>query len=167
MTHPNLIVNIQGINYFVDLGIMSSFGGPFALDSQQSFKKQLGNQTYHFFAGEDRKSSVLKVWRGGKMIRELNNSGPAPTPKQLAEGVFATFEKSEMFMTNVVAHKVFGDFSLGIWNRSFYRDQGSRHEVTDLRTFGDLKNAFNCLEMPKVQLNVALEALQANGIQLF
>jgi arylamine N-acetyltransferase len=167
LTHPNIRVKIDGINYFVDSGVMSTFVGPYPLISSQKFEKQIGNQIYLLTASADEESALLQIFRDGKIIREIKCQGPAPTEKQIAEAVFNTFEKSTMFMTNLVVHKDFGDHSLGLWNRSFYRNEGATHEVTELKDYDDLINAFKRLEMPKAQINEALEALHNNGVQLF
>ncbi len=166
-THPNIRIKIDGVNYFVDLGIMSSFIGPYPIISSQKIETQIGNQVYILTSSADEESANLQIFRYGKMIREIKCKGPAPTNEEIADAVFKTFEKSAMFMTNLVAHKVFGDYSLGLWNRSFYRDEGVTHEVTELKSYDDFVNVFKRLEMPKVQIKEALETLQNNGIQLF
>ncbi len=110
LTHPNLCIKIDGVNYFVDLGIMSSFSGPYPLTSGQVIEKKIGNQIFILTASEDEESACLQIFRSGKMIREIKSKKPAPTPEQIAAAVFATFEKSAMFMTNLVIHKNFGEF---------------------------------------------------------
>jgi arylamine N-acetyltransferase len=167
LTHPNLIVRLEEKSFYVDLGIMSSFVGPFVLDPAQVTTKQIGDQTYRFVPRKEEPSALLEIFRNGKMIREIKCSGPTPTVAQIGEGLFKTFGATELFMNNLVVHKSFGDFSLGIWNRSFYRDQDTTHDVTEIKNYQELKDAFKKLEMPKTQLEEALEILESNGVHLF
>jgi arylamine N-acetyltransferase len=167
LNHPNLRVRLDGKNYFVDLGIMSSFVGPFELDPQQVITQQIGDQTYKLTPAADRKSGKLEIFRKGSLIREIHTSEPAPTTAQISDGLSRTFGKEELFMKNLVVHKSFGEFSRGLWNRSFYVDQGTTHTVTEIKTEADLQKAFELLEMPRAPWKEALEVLRTNEIGLF
>lgn len=167
LTHPNLRIKIENVNYLVDLGNMSTFAGPFPLISLQSIEMKIGNQTYLLTSSKDEESACLQIFKQEKMIREINSQGPAPTQEQIAKSVYETFEKSAMFMTNLVIFKDFGKYSLGIWNRSFYRNEGTTHEVNELKKYEDLVAACLRLEMPNAQIKEALGTLRDNGVQLF
>ncbi len=167
MLHPNLRVNIDGKNYFVDLGNMTPFSGPFILDPRQSVTQQIGIQNYIFTPRKDSVSSNLQIFRDGKMIREIESTGPTPTADQLTKGLSETFEPSALFMTHLVVHKVFKDLSAGIWDRSFYRERGRAREVTELKSLQELKAAFAQLDMPRARVEEALSILGENGHSLF
>lgn len=66
-------------------------------------------------------------------------------------------------MTNLVARKVFGDYGLGIWNKSFYRYSGLYHEVTELQAVDDLRNALHRLKISSVHLTDVLKSLDLRG----
>lgn len=167
MLHPNLRVKIDGKNYFVDLGNMTPFSGPFILDARQSVTQQIGLQNYIFTPREDSVSSNLQIFRDGKMIREIESTGPTPNSDQLAKGLTETFDPSALFMNHLVAHKVFKDLSAGIWDRSFYRERGRAREVTELKSVIELKAAFAQLDMPRARVDEALSVLGENGKSLF
>jgi arylamine N-acetyltransferase len=167
MLHPNLRVSIDSKNYFVDLGNMTPFSGPFVLDPRQTVTQQIGLQNYVFTPLEDNVSSDLQIFREGKLIRDIKSTGPTPDADQLAKGIAETFEPSAMFMTHLVAHKVFKDLSAGIWDRSFYRERGRAREVTELKNVAELKAAFAQLDMPRACVDQALSVLSENGHSLF
>ncbi len=70
-------------------------------------------------------------------------------------------------MTNLVAHKVFGHYSMGIWNRNIYRDEGHDHKVSQIKNLEELREVFNRLEMQNAQVDLALDVLKQSGVHLF
>ena len=95
ITHPSLVIRIDDKNYCVDLGIMSTFVGPFELDLKHNFTKQIGNQTYEFASANDCQSSHLKIFRQGKMIRELKNTEPVPTQRKSEQAFYKHLKKQK------------------------------------------------------------------------
>ncbi len=164
LSHLSLRVNIESSNYFVDVGLMSSFSGPFRIHPSVSFKKNIGNQQFVFSPKPDLENYILEVWRDGKMIRGFESSSLAFTEKDLANGIRKTFERSAMFMTTLCVHRVFDAYSLGIWNRSFYQINDSKHSVRQIQSYSELKSIFNNeLMLSQYPLDLTLDLLQRNG----
>ncbi len=166
LSHLSLRVNIEGANYFVDVGIMSSFSGPFRIDPSESFQKDIGNQRFVFSPKVDFENYNLEIWRNGKMIREFESSSLAFTEQDLEIGVRKTFERSAMFMTTLCVHRVFDSHSVGVWNRNFYQIRGTEHSVREIQSYSELKSVFRDeLMLPQYPLDVTLDLLQSNGAE--
>lgn len=166
LSHLSLRVNIEGANYFVDVGIMSSFSGPFRIDPSESFQKDIGNQRFVFSPKVDLENYNLEIWRNGKMIREFESSSLAFTEQDLEMGVRKTFERSAMFMTTLCVHRFFDTHSVGVWNRNFYQIRGTEHSVREIQSYSELKSVFRDeLMLPQYPLDVTLDLLQSNGAE--
>lgn len=164
LTHLSLRVNVEGSNYFVDVGLMSSFSGPFRIHPSESFNKDLGNQRFVFSPKSDLENYHLEIWRDGKMIRGFESSSLAYTEQDLEIGIRKTFERSAMFMTTLCVHRVFETHSLGIWNKNFYQIKGTEHSVRKIQSYAELKSIFSDeLSLPRYPLELTLNLLQANG----
>ncbi|MGZ3773180.1 MAG: arylamine N-acetyltransferase [Pseudobdellovibrionaceae bacterium] len=164
LSHLSLRVNIDGSNYFVDVGIMSSFAGPFRIHPLESFSKNLGNQRFIFSPKSDLENYILEIWRHDKLIRRFESSSLAFTEQDLEIGIRNTFERTAMFMTTLCVHRVFETHSLGIWNKSFYKINGAEYSVQQIQSYDDLKTIFNDqLMIPQYPLELTLNLLHDNG----
>ncbi len=164
LSHLSLRVNIEGSNYFVDVGIMSSFSGPFRIHPSDSFSQDLGNQRFVFSPKSDLENYSLEILRDGKIIRNFESSSLTFTMEDLEVGIQKTFERSAMFMTTLCVHRVFDTHSLGVWNNSFYKINGIEHSVRQIQNYSDLKSVFNDeLILPQYPLELTLDLLQKNG----
>ncbi|MBK9321633.1 MAG: arylamine N-acetyltransferase [Bdellovibrionaceae bacterium] len=164
LSHLSLRVNIEGSNYFVDVGIMSSFSGPFRIHPSESFSQDLGNQRFVFSPKPDLENYSLEIWRNGKIIRKFESSSLTFTEQDLEVGIQKTFEKSAMFMTTLCVHRVFDTHSLGVWNNSFYKINGVEHTVRQIQNYSELKSVFNNeLMIPQYPLELTLNLLHDNG----
>lgn len=164
LSHLSLRIDIGGSNYCVDVGIMSSFSGPFRIHPSESFKKDLGNQRFVFSPKSDLENYSLEIFRDGKMIRGFESSSLPYTEQDLEIGIRKTFERSAMFMTTLCVHRVFGTHSRGIWNRNFYQINGVEHSVRQIQSYSELKSVCNNeLMISEYPLEVTLDLLQANG----
>lgn len=166
LSHLSLRVNVEGANYFVDVGIMSSFSGPFRIDPSESFQKDIGNQRFVFSPKLDLENYNLEIWRDGKMIREFESSSLPFTEQDIEIGVRKTFDRSAMFMTTLCVHRVFDAHSVGIWNRNFYQINGIEYSVRQIQSYSELKSVFRDeLLLPQYPLDLALNLLQSNGAE--
>lgn len=164
LSHLSLRVNIEGANYFVDVGIMSSFSGPFRIHPSESFAQHLGNQRFVFSPNSDLENYSLEISRDNKTLRKFESLSRAFTAKDLEVGVQKTFERSSMFMTTLCVHRVFDTYSLGIWNNSFYKTNGTERTVRPILSYSDLKSVFDQeLMLPRYPLELTLNLLQDNG----
>lgn len=169
LSHLSLRINIQGSNYFVDVGLMSSFAGPFRIHPMESFKKNIGNQRFIFSPKSDFENYSLEIFRDGKLIRGFDSSSLGYTEQDLEVGIRKTFERSARFMTTVCVHRVFETHSLGIWNKSFYRINDREHLVRQIQSYSEFKSIFKDeLMLPQYPLDLTLDLLQRySGIKLF
>lgn len=164
-SHLSLRVNIEGANYFVDVGIMSSFAGPFRIHPAESFSRDLGNQRFVFTPHSDLENYSLEIWRDGQVIRKFESSSSSTfTEHDLDIGIQKTFERSAMFMTTLCVHRVFDTYSVGVWNNSFYKINGVERSVRQIQSYSELQSVFNNeLSLPKYPLKLVLNLLQDNG----
>ena len=166
LSHLSLRINIEGSNYFVDVGLMSSFSGPFPIHPSESFNKDLGTQRFVFSPKSDLENYSLEIFRDGKMIRGFESSSLAYTEQDLEIGIRKTFERSAMFMTTLCVHRVFEAHSLGIWDKNFYQIKGTEYSVRQIQSYAELKSIFsNELSLPRYPLELTLNLLQANGAE--
>ena len=164
LSHPSLRVDIGGSNYFVDVGLMSSFSGPYRIHPSESFNKDIGNQRFVFSSMADLENYSLEIFRDGKMIRGFESSSLAISEEDLEIGIRKTFERSAMFMTTLCVHRVFETRSLGIWNKNFYQIKGVEHSVWQIESYSELKSIFKDeLMLPLYPLDLTLDLLQRNG----
>lgn len=158
-------MNVNGSNYFVDVGLMSSFSGPFRIHPLESFSKDLGNQRFVFSPKPDLENYSLEIWKDGKeCIRAFESSSLDFTWQDLELSIQKSFERSAMFMTTLCVHRVFETYSLGIWNNRFYKINGVERSVRQILKYAELKSVFNDeLMIPQYPLELALDLLQKNG----
>lgn len=166
LSHLSLRVNVEGVNYFVDAGIMSSFSGPFRLDPSATFQKDVGNQRFIFSPKADLKNYSLEMWRDSRLIRDYESSSLPVTVPDLEFGIRKTFEQTAKFMTTLCVHRVFGSHSAGIWNKSFYKINGVEHSVRQLQSYSELKSVFSDeLMLPQYPLDLTIDLLNNNGAE--
>jgi N-hydroxyarylamine O-acetyltransferase len=164
ISHVSLRVNIEASNYFVDVGLMSSFSGPFRIHPSEAFNKDLGNQRFVFSPKSDLQNYDLQIWRAGQLIRKFDSSSLAFSEQDLETGIQKTFQRSAMFMTTLCIHRAFETHSLGIWNKSFYQIKGFEHSVRQIQSYDELRSIFSdVLSLPGYPLELTLNLLQANG----
>ncbi len=164
ISHVSLRINIDGTNYFVDVGLMSSFSGPFRIHPSESFSMDLGKQRFVFSPKSDLENYSLEIFRDGKMIRGFNSSSLAFSKQDLEIGIRKTFERSAMFMTTLCVHRAFETHSLGIWDRNFYQITDGEYSVRKIQSYAELKSIFSDeLNLPRYPLELTLNLLQANG----
>lgn len=164
ISHVSLRVNIEGSNYFVDVGLMSSFSGPFRIHPSEFFNKDLGNQRFVFSPNSNLENYRLEIWRAGKLIREFDSSSLAFSEQDLEIGIRKTFERSAMFLTTLCVHRAFETHSMGIWDRNFYKIKGTEHSVRKIQSYAELSSIFSDeLGLPQYPLELTLNLLQANG----
>jgi N-hydroxyarylamine O-acetyltransferase len=166
ISHVCLRVNIEASNYFVDVGLMSSFSGPFRIHPSESFTKDLGNQRFIFSPNSDLLNYRLEIWRAGKLSREFESSLIAFSEQDLEIGIRKTFERSAMFTTTLCVHRAFETHSLGIWDRNFYQIKGTEYSVQKIQSYAELESIFDDdLSLPQYPLELTLNLLQANGAE--
>ncbi len=164
ISHVSLRVRVDGSNYFVDVGLMSSFAGPFRIHPSHTFTNDVGNQRFIFSPKSDLQNYNLQIWRAGKLIREFDPSPSAFSEQDLQIGIQKTFEPSAMFMNTLCVHRAYEKHSLGIWDRNFYHIKGTEQSVRQIQCYDELKLIFSDeLDLPRYPLELILNLLQANG----
>ena len=164
LSHVSLRVDLDGDNYLVDVGIMSPIAGPYRIHPEASFDTWIGNQQFIYKPAHDQKNYVLEIHRDGKMIRAFHSTLEPITDHDVAIGIQKTFEPGAMFMKTLCVHRVFSEYSIGLWNRQLYRIQGDARDIRKLVSFVDLKAALTeNLKLPNYPLDEAIQLLQQNG----
>ncbi|MGE4133189.1 MAG: arylamine N-acetyltransferase [Bdellovibrionales bacterium] len=167
-SHVGIRVRLEEKNYCIDVGLMSSFAGPFLLGGEQRVEQIIGNQRFVFMPLPDQENWALEIFRGGQVIRAYKSTSTPLDNQAHAQAIQDSYNDSSMFMKVLAIHRGFGDQDVGIWNNKFYFARGTEHDVRELRSARELSDALSeHLKLPDYPIKEAIETLGENGVDLF
>jgi N-hydroxyarylamine O-acetyltransferase len=168
LSHVSLRVRFDGGEYFVDVGLMSSFAGPFSLAPEAGFETWIGDQRFVFAPLADRENYTLEIYRDGRVIRSFLSTSAQVSEEALSEAIRSTYEQEALFMQVLCVHRVFEDRNIGLWNHVLYEVRGRDTVKRELRDLAAFEKVFREeLLLPHLPVAQALETLKSkSGVSL-
>jgi N-hydroxyarylamine O-acetyltransferase len=106
--HAATRVRIDDENYAIDLGMFSTFSGPFHISAGNVVESKHGRMSYRFEAFNN-ENYQMQTFRNGVLERTHRSD---PQPRNLAffsPAIQASFEKDAIFMKTIATHRVVPD----------------------------------------------------------
>lgn len=158
----NLVANGTRKEYVADLGLMSSFIGPFDLNTP-SIEQKIGWFDFKFFSLPEASQYRIEIHRKGKQHRYFLGSLDAKPKSFFNDSIKATFEPHTIFMKSPFIYKEIGALALSLRERSLFKVNGEHYEKVQLNTLKEFTKAIHHdMNLPNYPVEEVIALLRQN-----
>lgn len=168
-SHVSCKVKIEGDFFIVDFGNMAHFSGPFPLTPGRVIEDLRGSNRFVFTPNMDGQTYKLEFFRNEKLIRRHLSKQGARRPEDFRRKIEESYRSSAYWMQIFCICKHAGNATLGIWNSTFFRQQGLEVKERTLGSADELKIALaEEMGLPKIPVEDILAKMKEySGVAVF
>lgn len=168
-SHVSCKIKIAGQPFIVDFGNMSHFAGPFPLTPGKVIEDARGDNRFVFTPVDDGQTYRLEFFRNGKLIRSHLSHHGAKSPDYFKDRIEESYKPSAYFMQIFCICKHMGDTTVGIWNSTFFKQQGLSVKKFTLTGAQEIRTVLaEEMNLPKIPVEDILAQMKAySGVTIF
>ncbi len=160
-SHCNVLVDDR---YIVDLGLMSTFVGPFDIHGGH-IKTNNGLRVMKFLSNRDQNEIRIEIYRGEKLHRYFKGTLEPKSKDFFDVPIQNTYAQDALFMKTLRIFRLLPDAEVTLWDRDLYtlKPDGNLQR-RKLETRIDLENAVAIdLKLPQYPIATVIDILNRNA----
>lgn len=167
-SHAVIRVKLEDTTYLIDVGYAAPFYQPIPLD-QLPQQVPHGDYTFTIDRHVSGAASVeVATYRGGTRVQTYVAKPPALGPEGFTTGIQRAAEPNARLMRSLQISRFFASRVLEVIDNSLVSTHHNITTVTPLASIEELEAAVrDHLQLPRVPVRAAVEALRARGVDLF